>query len=407
MTDDVSALVLRNNYLQSQALSVLESHAKDRAPEHAYVIKVLERSGELDRELENLPTDEEFEERMAKGRGLTRPELSMVLSYSKIWLYNQLIASDVPEDRYLSNELERYFPDALLRRYGDLLSSHPLKREIIATATTNSLINRIGPVFPLRAIEDTGAGVGAIARAYAIARESAAMRELWGEIEALDNRAPATVQYDMHYQTTRFLRHATYWVLAHRRDLDVEKTVTQLKPGLAELARGASGLIGGRLGARIAANFARLKEGGVPERLAQRVATLELLYSGLDIVDVAQGRRLPINEVARAYLHLGQLLEIDWLRQQIESLTGEGHWQAVARNTLRENLYSMQRGLTDAALRNRPRGDAVRATDAWLATRKREVDALRRIVGEMESNQSTDFATLSVGLQSVRRVLEG
>ena len=409
MTDDVSALVLRNNYLQGQALSVLESHARERAQEHAYVIKMLERSGELDRKLEHLPTDEEFDERIAKGRGLTRPELAMVLSYSKIWLYKQLIVSDVPEDRYLSNELERYFPDALIRRYGDLLTSHPLKREIIATATTNSLINRIGPVFPLRALEDTGAGVGAIARAYAIARESAAMRELWGEIEALDNIAPSKVQYDMHYQTTRFLRHSTYWVLAHRRDLDVEKTVTQLRPGLAELARDAGTLVSGRLGARITANLNELKSGGVPDRLAQRVATLELLYSGLDIVDVAQARRLPILQVARSYLHLGQFLDLDWLRLQIEALSGEGHWQAVARSTLRENLYSMQRGLTDAVLQSRPRGDAVKATAAWLASRQREVDALRRTVGEMQSNQvqTADFATLSVGLQSVRRLLEG
>ena len=407
MTDNVSALVLRNNYLQSQALSVLESRALDRATEHGYVIKVLERSGDLDRELENLPSDEALAERIAKGRGLSRPELSMVLSYSKIWLYNQLIASDVPEDRYLSNELERYFPDALPRRYGDLLTLHPLKREIIATATTNSLVNRMGPVFAVRAAEDTGAGVGAIARAYAIARECSAMREIWGEIEALDNRIPAETQYDMHYRTTRFLRHATYWVLSHRRDLDVEKAVGELRAGLTDLARDAGQLVDGRLAERIFAQNTAYKTRGVPERLAFRISTLELLYSGLDVVDIAQSRKHDLFEVARAYLHLGQRLDLDWLRLQIEGLSAQGHWQAVARNTLREGLYEMQRTLTDVALRDRPRLDSVRATDQWLATRAREVESLRRTVGEMEATKASDFATLSVALQSVRRLVGG
>ncbi len=407
MTDDVSALVLRNNYLQSQALSVLSSRALDRASEHAYVIKVLERDGDLDRTLENLPSDDELQERMARGAGLTRPELSMVLSYSKIWLYNQLIASDVPEDRYLSNELERYFPDAVQRRYGDLLGLHPLRREIIATATTNSLVNRMGPVFAVRTAEDTGAGVGAIARAYAIARECAAMREIWGEIEALDNRAPAAAQYDMHYRTTRFLRYATYWVLSHRRDLDVERTVAQLRQGLTDLARSARALVTGRLAGRMTEAHDELTKQGVPDRLAARVATLELLYSGLDVVDLAQSRKLEMHGVARAYLHIGQRLDLDWLRLQIETLSAQGHWQAVARNTLRENLYEMQRGLTDAVLKDKPRGDAVQAAERWLGARQPEVDALRRTVGEMESMKVPDFATLSVALQSVRRLLGG
>ena len=160
MTDEVASLVLRNNYLQGQAISTGEFHSKERLSENASVIRALERSGDLNRALEFLPSEEEIAERRKAGEGLTRPELAIVLAYGKIWLYKALINSNVPEDPYLSAELNRYFPEPVQRRFAARLKRHRLRREIIATAITNSLINRMGPVFPVRAQEDTGAAPG-------------------------------------------------------------------------------------------------------------------------------------------------------------------------------------------------------------------------------------------------------
>jgi glutamate dehydrogenase len=407
MTDDVAGLVLRTNYLQSQAISALESRARDRLGEHAHAIRALEREADLDREIEFLPSDEAITERAQHGQGLTRPEISVVLSYSKIWLYNQLIQTDVPEDAYLSNELERYFPEAVREKYADLLRAHPLKREIIATATTNSVINRMGPVFALRAHEDTGAHIGQIARAFAIAREATNMRALWAEVEGLDNRIAAGVQYEMIDESSRVLRHGTYWVLAHcGGDLDVERAVARLRPGLAELVEAAPRLLEGRIGERIERKRTRYLEAQVPEAVATRVATLEMLKSGLDIVDVATARKVPILQAARAYLRLGTRLDLDWLRLQIESLPATGHWQSVARGTLRDNLYQLHRTLADSILARSRRGDAVRGVDAWLEERRQPAEHLRRTFADMTSAQAIDFATLSVALQSVRRLAE-
>ena len=149
--------MLRNNYLQSQALSTLEAQSAARLPEFQHLIRSLERSGELNRTLEFLPSDDELAERRKSGIGLTRPELAILLAYSKIWLNGHLLASDVPEDPYLSAELVRYFPAAVRERFPRAIPRHRLRREIIATATTNSLINRMGPTFVSRAQEDTGA----------------------------------------------------------------------------------------------------------------------------------------------------------------------------------------------------------------------------------------------------------
>ncbi|MGO9932543.1 MAG: NAD-glutamate dehydrogenase, partial [Steroidobacteraceae bacterium] len=226
MTDEVAALVLRNNYLQSQAISTGEFQSKERLSEGAYVIRALERSGDLNRSLEFLPADEEIAERRQAGEGLTRPELAITLSYCKIWLHRALIHSNVPEDPYLSAELRRYFPAPVATRFAARLKRHRLRREIIATAITNSMINRVGPVFPVRAQDDTGADPAAIARAYSIAREVFALRYIWSQIEALDNKIPAAVQYTAMFQTTRLLRHMSYWLLENQRnDLDIERAV--------------------------------------------------------------------------------------------------------------------------------------------------------------------------------------
>src|SRR5262249_30937731 len=163
----------------------------------------------LNRTIEFLPSDDELAERRKAGLGLTRPELAIMLSYSKIWLNHLLVRSDVPEDPFLSAELVRYFPEPLRKRFARAIAGHRLRREIIATATTNSLINRMGPMFMLRAQEETGAGAAEIARAYTAVREIFEMRAVWSQIEALDNRAAAKDQYDMMSRTSRLLRHMT------------------------------------------------------------------------------------------------------------------------------------------------------------------------------------------------------
>ena len=406
MTDEVAALVLRNNYLQGQAISTSEFQSKERLSESAYVIRALERSGDLNRSLEFLPTDEEIAERRKAGEGLTRPELAITLSYGKIWLYRALIHSDVPEDPYLSTELARYFPTPVQKRFAARLKKHRLRREIIATAITNSLINRMGPVFPVRAQDDTGADPAAIARAYSIAREVFAARYIWSQIEALDNRIPAAVQYTAMSQTTRLLRHMTFWLLENRReDLDIERGVLRYASKVGELFRGLADVLGVTEQARLKVQRSRLIEQHVPEDLAARIASLEVLHCGLDLVEVAMAARLEVVYAARAYFDLGERIGLTWIKEQIEGLAAEGHWQAVARGTLRDNLYALQRKITGAVLACKGRNAGARV-DQWMARHAGPVDALKRVVVDLRTGAAPDFATLSVAIQAVRRLAQ-
>jgi glutamate dehydrogenase len=408
MTDEVAALVLRNNYLQSQALSVLEQRAPERLTEYQSLVRALERGGLLNRSIEFLPDEEEFAERRKQRLGLTRPELAVVLAYSKIWLSNHLLDSDLPDDRYFASEVQRYFPTPLRKRHAREITRHRLKREIVATQTTNSLVNRMGPVFVTRAQEDTSATPADIARAYTIAREVFSMRALWVDIEALDNRVPAGVQYGMFYRTGRLLRHASYWLLRNRdRDLPIETAVRELRAGVQELDDNIDSTMTGGARAQHDATLAELSGAGVPEKLARRIARLAVLEPVLDIVALARSERARVPEVAHAYFELGVALGLDWLHVEIDRLAVDGSWQATARTGLRDSAMRAHRELTQQVLRT---GNARRVDERlarWSAERSDALAAWRRTLTEMRSVGTADFATLTVGVDAVRGLTGG
>ena len=406
MTEEVAALVLRDNYLQSQAISLQQAKAADRLAEHAHLIRSLERDGVLDRALEYLPTAEEIEDRRRGGEGLTRPELSMVLAYAKIALNNQLVQSDVPEDHYLSRELDRYFPDRLTRRYSDLLREHRLKREIIATATTNSIVNRMGPNFVARTQQDTGADAATVARAYTVAREVFDVRDLWRAIEQLDNRVPATVQYAMMHDTVALLRQVSYWLIQrHRRELGIEAQVERLRPGVRELSRTVPGWLGGLERSAYDTRAADLVRCGVPPELARTVASSQALHCAPDIVELASARRLSVEAAAHAYVTVGSEFGLDWLRERIEALATEGHWHAVARGSLREGVYESHRRLAQRVLSETRERDPAAAVAQWTRAHAAEATHARGVVNDIRSQQTAiDFASISVALQAVRRL---
>jgi len=408
MTDEVAGLVLRNNYLQTQALSVLEQRAPERLTEYQGLIRSLERNGHLDRAIEFLPGDDEFLERRKKRLGLTRPELSVVLAYSKIWLSNHLLDSDLPDDPYFASEVQRYFPAPMRKRYSREIPRHRLRREIVATATTNSLVNRMGPVFVTRAQEDTEADPASISRAYTIAREIFSMRSVWADIESLDNSVPADVQYGMFYRASRLLRHTSYWLLRERdKNLSIEDAVRELRAGVEQLTDSIDSAIGGDARAQHDATFAGFVAGGVPDKLARRVARLTLLEPALDIVALARAEHMPVADVARVYFELGVLLGLDWLHGEIDRLAVDGSWQATARTNLRDAAMRAHRELTHQVLNTRGAKRVGERLVRWSAQRADALTSWKRTLQEMRAVGTTDFATLTVGVESVRGMSSG
>src|SRR3712207_2399217 len=225
MTEEVAQLVLRDNYQQTQALSIAVAQAAPMVDVHARYIRALENAGKLNRDLEFLPSEETLSERKSDGMGLSAPEFAILLSYTKITLYRELVDAEVVEDPYLFGELERYFPTPLSDRFREQMKGHRLRREITATHLANSMVNRCGTSFAFRLDEETGASWPEIARAYTAAREAFGLRDLWAQIEALDARVEAQTQIRMLLDARKLVERASRWLLRNRRPpLDIARS---------------------------------------------------------------------------------------------------------------------------------------------------------------------------------------
>ncbi len=409
MTDEVAHLVLRDNYLQSLALSVAEAQAKERLNEHAHLLRLLERQTSLNRQLEALPMDDEINERRASGRGLTRPELAVVFAYSKIAVCNALDWKTLVKDPFLRRELTDYFPSQLRNRYAEIMPMHRLQGEIIATAITNSMINRMGPNFPFRIEEETGVGINIVARAYTIVREALDMLTVWRDLEALDATLPSQVQTSVIVATCHLVRHATRWVLEHGHgDADISETVKTLGAATRALLAQLPAILPEYLAKLYASTLEEHVQLGLPEPLAHRIAALPALYPAFDIAEVASATGLDVARAGEAYFLVGARLELDWLHQQIESLPTDDHWKALARATLREGLYAQQRELTIEMLgKNRERGDTEALISSWLERESVIVRHFLSMIGEIRATAQVEFASMSVVLQEANALARG
>jgi len=398
MTGEVAALVLRDNYFQTQSLSVSGTLAPALLDAQERFIKSLEKAGRLNRALEFLPSDEALAERRAAKLGLASPERAVLLAYAKIALYDELVASNVPDDPWVATALERYFPAPLRSRYKAQIYAHPLRREIIATHVTNSMVNRVGSTFVHRMQEETGAAAPDVVRAYLIVREVFGFVELWRSSEALDYQVPDRTQTAMIIDGLRLIVRATLWFLRHRERLaDLAGSIEHFRIGSEHVAALFPQVLPPTDQFAYTSAAGRLEKDRVPRELAARVAGLDALFNALDIVEVADRLKRDVADVARVHFGLAGELDFPWLRERIGILPTENHWQTLAKAALRDDLSGMLRALT---------ADALRAGDVatWKARNAVLHERLKQILAELRAVESPDLAMLSVAMRELRNL---
>ena len=404
MTDEVAALVLRDNYFQTQALSAMNRIAPQLLDAQQRFIAFLERDGRLNRSIEYLPDDDELAARRKSGRGLTTPEAAVLLAYAKMWLYDELVASALPDDPWVATALIRYFPAALQLRHAAYMPRHPLKREIIATHVVNSMLNRVGGTFVHRLMETTGAKPHEIVRAYLLTREIFGFTALWREIEALDNAVDDAVQTEMLVGSGRPLERGTTWFLRSRRLADdMAATIARFTPRVEALARRLPELTDAADLARVAAAVGSLTSRGVPQALAARVTALDALYSTLDIVEVADATKRPVERVAQVYFEVSARLGVPWLRARIAALPGDEHWRMLARAAMEDDLSGLQRSVTGEVLTGGGEAmDAAALIGAWRERNRRAIERQAQLLAELRAAPEINMAMLSVALRELR-----
>jgi glutamate dehydrogenase len=406
MTDNVAELVLRNNYLQTQSISMSEIRSVERIDEIAQLITNLESTGLLDREIEFLPEESAIDDRRARKQGFTRPELAVVLSYAKIDLYNGLIDSGASLVDFLIIDPLRYFPTELRRRYYEFVPGHRLSRQILATLISNDVVNRMGPAFVKRVQDDTEADIVTIARAYTVARQICRTRRLFKEIESLDNEIPARAQMSMMFEVSRTLRHACYWLIEQfGDDLQIESSVERLKERMTKIYRRAPATLSPSARDRQEIAAAEYIDMGVSEPLANRMSALLLTRVALDIADLSFISKRDVLDAANLYAALNHHLGLFWLHSGAEDLAVQGRWQAVARSNLREEFYRLRRDLAQRLLVKRGKQPLSASLDKWLSEHDEAIARFRGMVDEMKLRGDLDFATLSVAAQELRDLI--
>ncbi len=404
MTEEVVDLVLTHNYQQSQAISIANHQAAEKLGDHARLIRGLEREGRLKRLLEFLPSDDEIAERGSGGTGLTRPEIAILFSYVKIALFSELLNSDVPENPYMSKDLQCYFPTPLRSRYQVYMVDHPLRREIIATHITNSMINSVDLTLISRYSEHYGYSPADITRAYVAARDIFDMMSYREDVDALDNEVPSATQIDMLIKMRRLIERATFWLLENQpRPLDIAAAVNSFSGGINHIAQHLRDWVTPQHRDVIDHAVEGYQDLGVPLKLAQRCSGLGALYSAPDIVEVSAGSSFDIDDVAQIYFELGHRLSMYWLREQLLNLPQGHHWQRMATDGLYLDLYRYQRLLSSKVVEG---GAKSKHVDYWVSHYKLEIDRIDKTVAELKEQSAPDLAMLMVAIRDIQALAE-
>ncbi len=409
MTDEVAAQVLRDNYEQNVLLGNARAQRESMAPVHIRLMRRLEERGELDRNLEFLPSDAEIEKRHHEGRGLSSPELCVLLAYAKLAVKKDLLATDLPDDPHLTGTLAAYFPAELRHGFGDELAQHPLRREIVANAVANSMVNRGGITFVFRAMEETGATPEQVARAFVICREVFRLADYVTDVEALDNVVQTQVQTRLYLEFRRLLDRSVRWFLASRATaVDIRSEIERFADVVAGLGPTVPELLKGAERERLERRTAEFAECGVPTDLAVRTAGLLDWYSLLDIVDIAADTGNAPTSVAPLYYLTSESFGIDTMLTKVTRLPREDRWDALARGALRDDLYAVLESMTRAVLDangGSADGDPAEVLQRWAAANADVIQRARTSLAGIHRLESPNIAALSVALRTLRSVV--
>ena len=400
--DDVVGHVLYDNYLQAQILSQEEELVLPRIEAYEDLMQQLEAEGELERDVEFLPTSEEMLERRADGAGLTRPEMSVLLAYAKRSVFAALLHSDLPDSLYLAADLQRYFPPRIVERFGHLLQEHPLRREIVATIAANDVVNSQGITFVSRMVTETGARAADVVRAFRIARDVTGAVARWDAIEKLDNAIDPGVQNELMSGVDWLVETTARWYLVQAAGQRLAEAVGAARDSFAELSEVIDQIGPDAWRQEHEHITRRLIAEGVPEPVARRHAFQPELVHGPDIIAVSHATgRAPL-EVARGFFVLGERLQIDWLEHQLEGLPVLSRWQRWAQQSMEDDVFALRRRLCERVLEGAGAVPIDEAVAGFLGARTEAVDRVKRFMHGLAMEGVTDQAQLTVALRQLR-----
>ncbi|MDD9896231.1 MAG: NAD-glutamate dehydrogenase [Gammaproteobacteria bacterium] len=403
MTGDVSELVLANNYSQVQAIGIAYTQMDIRNKEYADLISYLEKNAGLDRALEFLPSEEQLEERTAKELDLTRPEISVVTSYMKMFLKAQLTDIDYIGEAYLLPYLYSAFPEKLVKSYAKDIHEHPLRNEIIATQLSNSVVNLLGPSFIYRMVDSTASTVGEVIKATIIAKDIFQVEKTWSQIESLDYKIGADIQAEMMSQLIRLVRRVTRWLLRNRRsELCFETEVTFFIQKMSQMRRMLPGKLPPDFRQMFEEKMKYLVDHNVSLGLATEICRCDFLFSATSFIEISKDSGERLSTVVDIYYSLGEQLQLNWLGKIINHLSVANYWQALARETYLDDLAWQQRALTCNVVSSKQGSSNAKAmVNNWVANNQEVIMRTSSMLAQLQAESRPDYSMFSVALREL------
>ncbi|MFV9876217.1 MAG: NAD-glutamate dehydrogenase [Rickettsiales endosymbiont of Dermacentor nuttalli] len=405
MTDEIADLVLRDNILQTQAITMIEQQGHTILANHIRLINALEAKKVLNRAVEFLPSKQELTRRDNAKQGLTRPEISVLLSYSKFTIYNELISTDIADDQYFADFLLAYFPKTMSQQYKEEIAHHRLRKEIISTMIANSLVNRMGASFYHFVADDTAAKGSDIARAYIITVEAFDLRAIWGKLSTLDNNIKTANRITLLIEINKMISRCVFWLLRNfMHALNITELVAYLKPMIKDLMSHLEVSLAGQVKKRFHNKLSQFENMNIPQELAHKIACISVLSSAYDIVSVAAKNALNVTEVGKIYFEIGARVNFDWLRACIDKIDTESYWDRLSLKSLKDDLYDRQRRLTSLVIEfmTNNKSDPIKQ---WAQKNEMQIELYDNFINDLISQDTIDLSMLIVAAKRSEALL--
>jgi len=408
MTDEVGELVLRNNYLQTQAITMVESQASDMLEVHARLINRLAQEGRLDRSVEFLPNQEEIDERKAKGEGLYRSELAVLFAYGKLLLKDLMQGSSVIQDKGFKQDLLDYFPSNLNHKFVSCIEDHRLRDEIIINQIVNSMVNRLGPSFAFRMMDEAGASIEEVVRNYKIACEIFNVNAIWGALEALDNVVSTDIQIEMLMKVRKLVERTMFWLHSNRSHMSsIDEIVSEFSTSIVSMSKEMLSFAPTADQERVKNRQAEYQAAGVTESLALKMSGLELESSCLDIIAIHGVVKAKKNDVIAVYFSMIGELKLNWLYERVSQLPRKNYWQSLARSALRDDLHVEVRALLSLLFRYSAKKQTVQSrVEHWCEQNQVDIERYLHLVSVIQAENEMEIEQLSVILKELHTLIE-
>ncbi len=403
MTDEVAQLTLSNNIKQTQIIDLTELTAFENIYEHARFITHLESSKVLSRKLEQLPSDIALKERINQNKGLSKPEISVLVSYSKLVFKQALLEADSFEGESFQRILLNYFPKPLRDNYPEHIKNHALKNDIIATLVSNQMVNQLGIGFGFKMKEQTSANIMLIAKAYLSVIEIFEINQLWQDVEKADD-IPELIRYRCFQTITGLIQRSISWILRnYPNQFDIDFIVGRFQQPIRKLQINIYSLLSGDIKRETNELKKLLKKHHASETIITRLPAVIPLSSSFDIAETALSLKAPIDKTAKLFYTVAKILDLQWLKQSISKLTMRNHWHQLAMISMRNELHRHQKNITYYLLKKlKNKSHIHKALDDWNTTQSYALERYQEQLTAIKNHQTFDFALLTVAINEVR-----